>query len=1286
MAEQERQEPERPGLGPLQGGRYQLLELIARGGMAEVYRAKSRGAAGFEKDLVIKRILPELSSRRRFVEMFVNEAKIAVTLTHPNIVQVFDLGMDEGAYFIAMELVQGADLATVLRRGRRRDARPTFALSAKIALEVAKALDYAHRRRQPDGSVGVIHRDISPQNILLGTDGEVKLTDFGIAKVMRMGEEQEGELLQGKYAYMSPEQARGDAIDRRSDIFALGIVLYECLAGSNPLLAASSAETLERVRQAQFPRVGELIPAVPDMLQQIVARATASDPADRYPDAGELQDELAHFLHGLSQRPGRATITDFLSRATHARVRKDSGATMRLRQAFELTTQTGRRLESASSAQTPSSSSAALPLKEVEEQPELRDVTLLVSEGPLKPSHATSMLSLGTRLDASAVVFGVRSPDGRDAQLAARVALEERAGRRLVIHHGRVLVKGRTLVPSERLDALVDQARRLLIHSTIGTPTVTEQADPLLTSRFRLKPTTHGTLHLVGERASSHARDRFVGRQRELKEIGRGLARASRGERQFIAIEGRAGTGKTRILDEVERRLGAHGAQVYRCAIPPGREKIGFGALRTLLRTILGCSPGSEERDHAQQRLRRHGLLPSELDAVSRAVGMLEDSEGPRTRPLVAGLARLVANLASEHLTVFMLDDFEHVDAESFELLRRLLGSKTPARVAVIAAHRPSEAVEFGEAPLIRVPVRGFRDEELLAFVADRLRTDQIPSRLLHHLKDQGHGNPLHLEEALRALLSAGAITRSGDGTLTYDEATAVEVPASLRGLVASRLVALSGLARRILRVLALSSLPTPPNVIQAVTVEATDVEAGIQQLATAGLIRQEGPGWKIAHAIVRDVVHQTIPSAQRKHLHLRLARALEEHPGSPDGAAHRLAYHYRHAGDPARAVDFLLRAADSAAGLHAPEEAVARYDEALELLDDDRERALTVYRCMLELCDERQRATLGLSHVHEALDFAERIGRADAAARFTFLHGRFLLAQRAFAEALDHFERARRLADEVGSPELLRDTLNGASEALARNGEFVRAAESLPELLELERRNGERAGLFRVLLHGALVHAGSGEDDVAQSLLTEARGLHESDPARISQLAKTESVVAFQSRNLARATEAAERGLRAAREASLPLEEAVNAHNLGEMLLRRGETRRAFKYLRRSHALCLREGYEQLLHTNLGLLGYLDAVVLGNAEGRSRVVAARDYAERNDQVWDVVQADFLLGLVDAHQGEFEEAIERLAEALARAAQHGMRRYTEDLETALAALSRGERVTLSSSKSIAVGA
>ncbi|MGH9856754.1 MAG: protein kinase domain-containing protein, partial [Acidobacteriota bacterium] len=236
-------------------GQYLLLDKIATGGMAELFLAKRKGVEGFEKILAIKRILPHMSDNEEFVTMFIDEAKLAAQLTHHNICQIFDLGKIENAYYIAMEYVNGKDLRAILRSSRAKTKPMPIDLAVLVISKIASALDYAHRKRGSNGQpLNLVHRDVSPQNILISYEGEVKLVDFGIAKAATKAHVTQHGALKGKLLYMSPEQAWGKTVDKRSDIFSLGIVLYELLTGRPLFFDENDTEVtiLEKVREAKI--------------------------------------------------------------------------------------------------------------------------------------------------------------------------------------------------------------------------------------------------------------------------------------------------------------------------------------------------------------------------------------------------------------------------------------------------------------------------------------------------------------------------------------------------------------------------------------------------------------------------------------------------------------------------------------------------------------------------------------------------------------------------------------------------------------------------------------------------------------------------------------------------------------------------------------------------------------------------------------------------------------------------------------------------------------------------
>ncbi|MFZ5875483.1 MAG: protein kinase domain-containing protein [Nitrospirota bacterium] len=291
---------------PAQFGKYRLLHRVGHGGMAELFLAKQTGLKGFEKVLAIKKILPHLTQDAEFVSMFVNEGKLAALLTHQHIVQIFDLDHVNGVYYIAMEYVMGKDLRTVAARARERGGQVPIDLALLICSQVASGLDYAHRRKDLDGrDLNIVHRDVSPQNILVSYEGEVKLVDFGIAKVAGLGQETKTGILKGKLAYMSPEQAMGRAIDRRSDVFALGIVLYEVLTGRRLFKGDSDLSTLEAVRTANVEPPTTFDATIPAELERVVMTALAREAGQRYQTSADFQAALEGVL---SARGGTGTM------------------------------------------------------------------------------------------------------------------------------------------------------------------------------------------------------------------------------------------------------------------------------------------------------------------------------------------------------------------------------------------------------------------------------------------------------------------------------------------------------------------------------------------------------------------------------------------------------------------------------------------------------------------------------------------------------------------------------------------------------------------------------------------------------------------------------------------------------------------------------------------------------------------------------------------------------------------------------------------------------------------
>jgi serine/threonine protein kinase len=290
---------------PIQFGKYTLFERIGRGGMAEVYKGRIQGPAGFERVFVVKRILPHLSDDTSFIKMFVEEAKLSARLNHPNIVHIFELGAVEGEYFISMEYIRGHDLSATMRAIWKALGPPRPELVAYIGREVCRGLAYAHNLTDENGRpLGMIHRDVSPSNVMLSYEGAVKMLDFGIAKALGDGaDSSKSGTLKGKYAYMAPEQTEGDNIDNRSDIFATGIVLHEVLTGRRLFKGQNDVQTIERVRACHVPPPSAQNPAIPRELDNIVLKALQRDPARRWSNAADMADALDDIVHAARFQP-----------------------------------------------------------------------------------------------------------------------------------------------------------------------------------------------------------------------------------------------------------------------------------------------------------------------------------------------------------------------------------------------------------------------------------------------------------------------------------------------------------------------------------------------------------------------------------------------------------------------------------------------------------------------------------------------------------------------------------------------------------------------------------------------------------------------------------------------------------------------------------------------------------------------------------------------------------------------------------------------------------------------
>jgi eukaryotic-like serine/threonine-protein kinase len=312
--------------------RYRVRQRIAAGGMAEVFRAESAGLEGFKKTVAIKRVLPQLAEKKQFIGMFLDEARVSAHLSHSNCVQVFDVGVGDNTFFIVMEYVDGTDLKTVLEYYRRHQAQIPIEHACLITLRICEGLAYAHELHDANGkALNIVHRDMSPPNVLITRHGEVKIVDFGLAKANSQLEKSEPGIIKGKFGYLSPEVALGQVADPRTDIFAVGIILWEMLSGRRLFYGETDLDTVHLVQAARVPPLAGPNSPVTVEIDRVLARALARDPAQRYQSARDFGRDLSTILFSNGRPVSSFEIAELVARPLAQREvdragRKDGGS------------------------------------------------------------------------------------------------------------------------------------------------------------------------------------------------------------------------------------------------------------------------------------------------------------------------------------------------------------------------------------------------------------------------------------------------------------------------------------------------------------------------------------------------------------------------------------------------------------------------------------------------------------------------------------------------------------------------------------------------------------------------------------------------------------------------------------------------------------------------------------------------------------------------------------------------------------------------------------------------
>ena len=1303
-------------------GRYRLLERLGKGGMAEVFKAKSFGVEGFEKVLVIKKILPDLAKNPSFVDMFVHEAKLAVRLSHANIVQVFDLGKVEPSdgsatsYFIAMEYVAGMDLATLLSRARRRSVTLPIGLCVYIVAEISKGLDHAHRRRDEQmRELGIVHRDVSPQNVLLSWEGEVKVTDFGIAKARDVMEDRSDDTkvgqLKGKYSYMSPEQARGKPVDARSDIFSLGAVLYELIAGVNPFSAATPFETLRRVQAGEYPPIELLRQDVPAELASIVRKALERKTEPRFETSGRFYEELLAYMYSSGTRFSANDLAEFLGNFRDA----DMGVLDAKDVLEEPSSSTGVRERTP--VEVPVSHSEARPDTSGSGQGALssyptnlgerREVTALVlAFGGRIPSlpaeHRARVKDTLARYGARLIdeeplqvvsVFGLGDSDGRDTETAVRCALvllrqlssgdiAPSAG----VHMGRVLLHASGEPARDaRLSALVSEAQELA-RVTEGRCAVSQATVRQIRAMFALEPLPEGARAslaaggmLVGDlRTPDDALGKFVGRKPQLRRMGEVLAAATRRHLRLVTVRGEQGIGKTRFLYEVERRLqrGEYNVGLYLAACPPRGKEVPLAGLTAMLQVLCGVREGDplERVLGVEPRLRALGLPDEERNAVLGQLGAARAGQaGPSVPPLRAAFARMVQSLCEDRLHIFAWDNGHALDPESLDVISSAALRLSSIRaVFVIATRSSTDSALSTHAGHEYVDIGELDEDETAKLVSFRSLVREPPRELVSFCRERAGGHPLFIEELLKELLETHALMVQDGKAVSLKLSGDVAVPRPLRSLLASRVARLDPERKAALCAAAILGDPVESTSLSAMLgVSLQQLERTIAEIETRGLVRRTSPSaFSMSSPMLRDAVLESIPPDARRDLHAAAATAYEAVlVDRVQDKADRIAIHLYESGDRNRAATYFSLSGHRRRRSGQLEAAVNDLLRALDLAD-------LAVRTPEELLDWLQELDSAVHNVRAAPALTDIVSRAvariDSAGDLRqrvlarIRSGSMMGAVHLFDEANRYVEGVLELAGADDS--LRRMAMLTAGELFMRRGEFRSA---LDQFRALSKIPGDftREENYRLEIGFAQTFGASGDRQLALQHLS--RATENADPGNIGAAVEREKMrglILYFTRDFHGSAEASERAVDLARAAGLSYEAALNLHNMGDSLLWLGSFARAHVAFRESHGICQDYGYARLRDHDTMYLTFLEGEK-GRGDPVETLRELIEAALAKGYTWDALNGRYLLGTLAFRKDDKTMALKELrrvrdlaAECHNQLLEQGAREMLEQLE------------------------
>jgi predicted ATPase/class 3 adenylate cyclase len=1091
-------------------GQYVMLDVLGTGGMGVVYRARDER---LERYVALKFLSPHLSAQPGATERFFTEARVAGALDHPNICTIYEIGeTEDGQLFLAMPMYEGETLEARLRRGRL-----SFAEALPIATQIARGLARAHES-------GIVHRDVKPSNVMLLTDGTAKILDFGIAKRddVMLGNQHAPA---GTIAYMSPEHVRGERVDHRADIWALGVLLHEMLTGVRPF-AGHDRHSVAKAIVSEEPvalTASQPDPDLPVGIVEVLRRALAKQPERRYSSiaafiaaVGEIAvpakvhrasdtlgrsdgAELGHDAHARSggERRRAAVLVSIVSGYDALVEQLAPDETLRvLAQVRDLAVEVVRR-------------HGGLVNQVIgEEIVSLFGVPTAHEDDELRALRAALELHARVRtLTAASDTISVRVQSGLHVGAVVAQRLNDGPRRYAIVGApGQVASRLASLASADDV-VLSPEYQRLVspfVH-TAAYPAVMLEPDGQAVTPFRVTGETGLETRL--EASERLGLTPYVGRQSELARLEAHVETARGGHGRVLFVVGDAGAGKSRLLYELREGLRST-ADVRllhaRCRAYGDVEP--FFPFVEMLRETLGVRAAGDS-DTIVARIRAidaslESFLPLYLHLLSvpsESHPLPRHLQGEHLQAaLLDALSTLVGGLARRSTLVVLLEDWHWADAASSAALARMRDVVAAHGLLFIVTTRPERGVlddwPANESRLHLDPLDFATSSAIMRAV---LRVTRVSGELARRVFERTGGNPFFLEQVCSALLEQGAVSATGEAVVDGGVA-GLSLPDTVQAVIRTRLDKLEPAAREVLRVAAVIGRDFEHALVAEVLGPGVDLTSALERLRASGLIQQitagEAAAYRFKHVLTQEVSYESLLAHQRKALHDVVGRAIERHhTDGLDEHAARLAHHFERAGAWSSAVRHGRRAAERASALSQFAEALAMLDRVLEWLerlpDDATRRDL---KADLLLQQERECETLGLrSRQREIIgDLIAHLTTHGLSARLAEAYlrqGDLLTLLKRFDAADRALTTAQRLSRERGDTALERHTLRSIGLLRWHEGRHRDALTITERALAIAREHHDELAAAGDLTNLGSILKSMGDHGAARATLEEA-------------------------------------------------------------------------------------------------------------------------------------------------------------------------------------------------------